>query len=125
MSIGKNISILRHRYNLSQDELAQIAGVTNKAVSAWESNKKTPRMGVIQRIADHFGLKKSDIIEDDGLERTSVVRSVEESIPSPEMKKLENGYRLLDSVGRVTLMRVTLMRVLDSLVSTNTRRIHS
>ena len=120
MSIGKNISILRHRYNLSQDELAQIAGVTNKAVSAWESNKKTPRMGVIQRIADHFGLKKSDIIEDDGLERTSVVRSVEESIPSPEMKKLENGYRLLDSVGRVTLMRV-----LDSLVATNTRRIHS
>ena len=117
MSIGKNISILRHRYNLSQDELAQIAGVTNKAVSAWESNKKTPRMGAIQRIADHFGLKKSDIIEDDGLERTSAARSVEESVPSPEMKKLENGYRLLDSVGRVTLMRV-----LDSLVATNTRR---
>jgi repressor LexA len=63
MSIGKNIKRLRKIHNLSQKELAEIAGVSNKAVSTWENDIKEPRMGVIQKIADHFGISKSDIIE--------------------------------------------------------------
>ncbi|AQX55930.1 XRE family transcriptional regulator [Priestia flexa] len=64
MSIGKNIKKLRELHNLSQKELAEIAGVSDKAVSTWENNIKDPRMGAIQKIADHFGILKSDIIED-------------------------------------------------------------
>lgn len=68
MPIGDNIKRLRTLYGLSQKELAAIAGVSDKAVSTWESGLKEPRMGVIQKIADHFGLKKSNLIEDNGLE---------------------------------------------------------
>lgn len=63
MSIGNNIKMLRAQYGLSQKELAVIAGVTDKAVSAWENGKILPRMGPIQKMADRFGIKKSDIIE--------------------------------------------------------------
>lgn len=63
MTIGENIKILRQKNNLTQEDLANIAGVTNKAVSSWENNKKLPRMGAIQKMADYFGIKKSDIIE--------------------------------------------------------------
>ena len=55
-------------HGLSQKELAQIAGVSDKAVSTWENGTKEPRMGAVQKIADHFGLKKSNLIEDNGLE---------------------------------------------------------
>jgi len=64
MSIGANIRRLRSEHNLSQKELAQIAGVTDKAVSTWETGKKDPRMGAIEKIASHFGIRKSAIIED-------------------------------------------------------------
>ncbi|MGE6611907.1 LexA family protein [Peribacillus sp. NPDC076916] len=64
MSIGKNIKKLREIHNLSQKDLAEIAGVSDKAVSTWENGIKDPRMGAIQKIADHFGILKSDIIED-------------------------------------------------------------
>ena len=64
VSIGSNIKRIRERYGLNQVQLAQIAGVSDKAVSTWENDVKIPRMGAIQRIADHFGIKKSDIIED-------------------------------------------------------------
>ncbi|MED3888262.1 XRE family transcriptional regulator [Priestia aryabhattai] len=64
MSIGKNIKKLREIHNLSQKELAEIAGVSDKAVSTWENGLKDPRMGAIQKIADHFNIKKSDIIEE-------------------------------------------------------------
>lgn len=64
MSIGYNIRKLRESKGLSQSELGEIAGVSDKAVSTWENNIKTPRMGAIQKIADYFGISKSDIIED-------------------------------------------------------------
>lgn len=58
MGISDNIKILRERYGLTQQELAEIAEVTNKAVSAWESGISEPRMGAIEKIAKKFNLKK-------------------------------------------------------------------
>jgi transcriptional regulator with XRE-family HTH domain len=68
MAIGDNIKKLRKFHDLSQKDLALIVGVSDKAVSTWESGTKEPRMGAIQKIADHFGLQKSNIIEDNGLD---------------------------------------------------------
>ena len=67
LSISDNIKKLRELYNLSQSDLAKIAGVSDKAVSTWERGAREPRMGAIQKIAEHFGLKKSNLIEDDGM----------------------------------------------------------
>lgn len=64
MSIGDNIRRLREKHGMTQAQLGDIAGVTDKAVSTWESGKKTPRMGAIQRISDHFGISKSELIMD-------------------------------------------------------------
>lgn len=72
MGISENIKLLREQYGLSQKELGQIAGVSDKAVSTWEQGIKEPRMGAIQKIADHFGIQKSNIIEDNGLQIQSV-----------------------------------------------------
>ncbi|MED5019300.1 helix-turn-helix transcriptional regulator [Paenibacillus chibensis] len=58
---------LREKFDLTQQDLADIAGVTNKAVSAWETGQKEPRMGAIEKIAQHFGIKKSNLIEDGGM----------------------------------------------------------
>ena len=64
MGIKENLKALRKQHNLSQQEMAKIAGVTDKAISTWESGTRIPRMGAIQKMADYFGLQKSDIIED-------------------------------------------------------------
>ena len=72
MGISENIKLLREQYGLSQKELGQIAGVSDKAVSTWKQGLKEPRMGAIQKIADHFGIQKSNIIEDNGLQSQSV-----------------------------------------------------
>ena len=64
MSIAENIRRLRESHGLTQAQFGEIAGVTDKAVSTWESGKKDPRMGAVQKIADHFGISKSDILLD-------------------------------------------------------------
>lgn len=63
MAIGDNIKRLRLAHGLSQIELGQIAGVTDKAVSTWETGEKIPRMGAIERMAAYFGIMKSEIID--------------------------------------------------------------
>ena len=95
MGIAENIKLLREMYNLSQKDLGLIAGVSDKAVSTWEKGIKEPRMGAIQKIADHFGLQKSNIIEDGGLNTppTPLVESTAQStkkVPKELAKLLED-----------------------------------
>lgn len=65
MRIADNIKRIREQYDLTQEELGKIAGVSNKAVWTWENGTAVPRMGAIQRIADRFGIPKSVIIDCD------------------------------------------------------------
>ncbi|MFU9937058.1 LexA family protein [Fannyhessea vaginae] len=71
MSIRQNIIKLREQQNITQEELAKIAGVSRGAVSQWEGGFSEPRMGAIQKIADHFHILKSNLIEDNGMDNTS------------------------------------------------------
>lgn len=64
-SVGKNIKYIRIANDLTQAQMGIIAGVSDKAVSTWEAGIKEPRMGAIQKISDHFGVLKSDIIDGD------------------------------------------------------------
>lgn len=64
MSIAENIKRLREEHNMSQKEFGKIADASDKAVSSWERGERIPRMGAIEKIANHFGIQKSDIIED-------------------------------------------------------------
>ena len=95
MSIGKNIKRLRESRGLTQAELGKIAGVTDKAVSTWENGSADPRMGAVQKMADYFGVKKSDIIDDDSSS------SFELSLEETELLEL---FRALNVLGRDKLV---------------------
>lgn len=41
MKLNENIASLRKKKGLTQEELAQVFGVTNQAVSKWESARTT------------------------------------------------------------------------------------
>lgn len=62
-TIGKRIKFLRESHQLTQSELAAIAGVSNRAVSSWELDIKEPRMGAIEKMSIYFGIRKTDIID--------------------------------------------------------------
>ena len=99
MSIGKNIKNLRLNYGLSQKDLATIAGVTDKTVSAWENDRIDPRMGAIQKIADHFGIKKSAIIE-------SSKNNYSEVQANDEELKLLINYRELNALNKQQILNM-------------------
>ncbi|WP_299721877.1 helix-turn-helix transcriptional regulator, partial [uncultured Megasphaera sp.] len=94
MAISENIKLLREKYRLSQKDLALIAGVSDKAVSTWERGLKEPRMGAIQKIADHFGIKKSNLIEDGGMASIATLPSTNNSFTPEEINVIKKYRRL-------------------------------
>ena len=56
MTIGTVIATYRKNTGLTQDSLAQQLGVTNQAVSKWESDQSCPDILLLPRIADIFGI---------------------------------------------------------------------
>ena len=55
-TIGKNISTLRKKCDLTQNELAEKLGVSNKAVSRWESGKGYPDISFFPMLSEIFGV---------------------------------------------------------------------
>lgn len=91
MGIPENIKMLREKYKLTQDDLGKIAGVSGKAVHTWEAGLREPRMGAIQKIADHFRISKSSIIEDGGLNHLTPHASVPQMQNQPDIVKGQNA----------------------------------
>lgn len=48
----------------TQKEIADIIGVSAPTFNEWVSGKKFPRIDKIQKLADYFGILKSDLIEE-------------------------------------------------------------
>ena len=63
--VAKNINKILNEYDLTHQELADIAGVSVSTVGKWTLEKASPRMGAIEKISNHFGLPKSYILEED------------------------------------------------------------
>lgn len=78
--IRDNITKLRKMFGVTQEELANIAGVTRTAVTQWEAGNSEPRMGAIERMAKHFGIYKSNLIEDRGMDYVDPVTHVARSV---------------------------------------------
>ena len=64
MSIAEQIKALRQQHGLSQSELGAIVGVTDKAVSTWETGLKEPRRATLEKLAAHFHVPVGQITGD-------------------------------------------------------------
>lgn len=113
MGVQENIVKLRRLTNVTQQELADIAGVSRSAVSLWEIGDSEPRMGAVQAIADHFGLRKANIIEDGGMDNVAVsvsgrLYSIEydTSLLAADEQRLLELFRKCTPQGREYLLQV-------------------
>lgn len=113
MSIAENIKSLRSKFGLTQAQLGDIAGVSDKAVWTWENGTAEPRMGAIQKIADHFHIKKSDIVDDAPFEDTII--DIDAELNSL-LTRIEGGKSI--SIHGETLDDNTKELLVDSLTNT-------
>lgn len=63
-NISKNLKYYMELKDINNKELAEVLGVSESTVGKWLLKKSTPRMGVIEKLANYFNIEKSDLIED-------------------------------------------------------------
>lgn len=62
--IGKNIKKYRDLHNETSVQLAESIGSSQSTVSDWENGKKMPRAGSIEKLAQHWKIPKSKLLNE-------------------------------------------------------------
>jgi transcriptional regulator with XRE-family HTH domain len=61
---AKNLKRYMDMHNETQRELASVIGVSSPTINDWANGKKFPRIDKVEMLANHYGILKSDLIED-------------------------------------------------------------
>src|SRR5690625_6208062 len=70
---SKKLKKLIEKRGIDQRILADYLGISVMSVSNWVNGNKYPRICNIQKMADYFGVKKSDLIEDKSDEKVVTI----------------------------------------------------
>ena len=102
MSIGTTIKKLRRDRNITQEQLAELLGVSTNAVSQWECDKTAPDISHLPVLANIFEVSADILLEID------IAKSKKQS----EIKEFTTKYAELHSQGK-TEERLSLCRAMQ------------
>ena len=63
MELGKKIKQLRFKASLTQEQLAEIVGVSAQAVSKWENSVAMPDISLLPQLSETFGVSIDDLFD--------------------------------------------------------------
>ena len=89
-TLGSAIAALRKQKDMTQQELADYMGVSDKAVSKWEREQSLPDVYALARLADLFGVTTDQLLGTD---------------PKPTPKEARQEHRN----GILTICRLTVL----------------
>lgn len=89
----KNLNKYIEESGKRQIEIAEALSISPQLLNTWTQGKAIPRMGKIQRLADYFGIHKSDLLED------------HDSSPSATEQRLLAVFRKLDAADQDEVVR--------------------
>ena len=67
---SKNLRFYLEMTDKTQKDVALAIGVTPASLNEWLKGKKYPRIDKIEMLARYFGILKSDLIEEKGMNKT-------------------------------------------------------
>ncbi len=102
MSVGTTIKKLRRDRNITQEQLAELLGVSTNAVSQWECDKTAPDISHLPVLANIFEVSADVLLEID------IAKSKKQS----EIEEFTAKYSELHSQGR-TEERLNLCRIMQ------------
>jgi len=78
--IGKYIAAKRKAEGLTQEALAQLLGVTNKAVSKWENGKCLPDLSHYEALCEILHISVNELMAGKDIEETDLKKVSEQSL---------------------------------------------
>lgn len=102
--IAENITYYRKQRGITQKELAKEVGITPSTMTDYMKLRSAPSFGVIQKLADFFGIKKSDIDTTFKEEKSTFPSSIPLSNFDPRQAILLSNYSKLNDTRKNKLL---------------------
>lgn len=97
---ARNLTAYVQQSGKQQQEIASILGFNQKTFNGWCRALSMPTMGKVQKIADYFGIRKSDLLDDhtgdDGFRLTAHECDIIKSFRKADTLTKQMVLRLLD-----------------------------
>ena len=71
-NIGEYIATKRKEKNLTQEQLAEKLGVSNKSISKWENGKCMPDYSIIEQLCKELSVTLSELMDGEDTAKDSV-----------------------------------------------------
>lgn len=115
-AIGQFIAAKRREKNLTQGQLAEKLGVTNKTISKWENGKCMPDYSVIESLCRELDITLAELLDGEEKEPNSIRLYDEEQVKAllTKMQKMEHTYKY--AVSMILIVIGFLCMVTSSLV---------
>lgn len=78
--IGKFICEMRKRKNLTQLELANKLGVTDRAISHWENGRRMPDLSIIKPLCNELDITVNDLLSGEIVDKDKLEEKLEENL---------------------------------------------
>ena len=90
LTLGEKIKELRKRDGRKQEDLANVLGVTNQAVSRWEKDGSYPDMEMIPAIANYFGITIDELFGYEN-DREKKITAIIQKVDKYDIKHSDDG----------------------------------
>lgn len=71
--IGKFIALNRKNKGLTQEQLAEKLGVTNKTISRWETGKYMPDLSLLKPLSEELGITLNELLSGEKIEKDNII----------------------------------------------------
>ena len=99
--IGKFIALNRKNKGLTQEQLAEKLGVTNKTISRWETGKYMPDLSLLKPLSEELGITLNELLSGEKIEEQKIVENTEKNIINTidySNKKVENEHKKISII---------------------------
>ena len=93
IKIGKFIAEMRKEQNLTQLDLAEKLGISNKTVSKWECGKGMPDYAVMEDLCEILKININDLLSGERLSQQEYTKKAEENMMSLIQESSQNHVR--------------------------------
>lgn len=82
VKIGIFLSELRHERELTQEQLGERLGTTNKTISRWENGNYMPPVEMLMELSEFYGVSINEILSGRRLDQNEAQSAAEENLKS-------------------------------------------
>lgn len=109
VKIGRFLKELRKEQNLTQEQLGEKVGVTNKTVSRWETGTYMPPIECLVILSELYGVSINEIIAGQRLSQVEFAEAAEEN--------LSEALQMSEQVFRQTEKRLSLLLLISTVIA--------